>query len=211
MKQIYHWNREIDDAIRTLYTSTPKRGAVAKFAKRLGYPANLISRRALDLGVRSTSRPDLPWTRPELQLLREHHWRSLMTIQRHLRDAGYRRTTASIAAARKVRIDERDDFSHMTPWTLARLCGVHVTTVRSWMELDELPSLARRRGGGEPGRDEDRVIALTAFRTWLVDFPHRVDLRKVDQGWFWRSLVLPMFGPPAFALHKVDNTERDAA
>lgn len=189
----HHWNRDIDDAIRKLYTSTPKRGAVAKFARGIGYPATQISLRALALGVRSTSRPETPWTQPEIALLREHHWRSLITIQRYLRAAGFKRSMASIAAARRARIEARHEQSHFTPWTLARLCGVHVGTVQSWLEVDELPCVARRRGEGPPQPGEDRVIPLVAFRAWLAEHPHRLDLRKVDQAWFWRSIVLPVF------------------
>ena len=47
MRRKYHWNRDIDAAIVKLYQSTPQRGAVAKFARALGYPQHLISVRAL--------------------------------------------------------------------------------------------------------------------------------------------------------------------
>lgn len=194
MRRKYHWNRDIDAAIVKLYQSTPKRGAVAKFAHALGYPQHLVSVRALQLGVRSTNRPDAPWSSAELAILREYHWRDLRTIQRQLSAAGHWRSVASISAARKARIDSRQDYTHLTTCTLARLCGVHVTTVRSWIELDELPCRSRRRGTTDVQSDEDMVVSIDAFRAWLVDFAHRIDLRKVDQAWFWRSLVLPTFG-----------------
>lgn len=215
----YRPNKELDAAIVKLYQARPERGAVARFAKRLGYPAEWISKRALILGVRETRCVTPPWSQAELAILRDYHWRDIGTIQRQLRSAGFMRRAADISTMRKRRVDDTYEQTYITPGALARLCGVDKTTVWAWLEHDELRCVARTRGTGDRRPGEHRYIAIDDLRAWLCEFAHRIDLRKVDQRWFWSVIALPPIRaqqaararPAASTTERMSAPERTAA
>lgn len=184
MPRRYADSDAIDLAIRDCYSRAMRKGDVKALAGRIGRPAWWVQKRATTLGVtrNNRTRPDA-WTEPELALLERWASGGLKTIARKLRDAGYARTPTGIAVQLKRRKIDRTDPDVYSATQLGPLFGVNAKTVADWIERRGLR--ARKVAWGPQGRF---VVRTSELRRWIKANPAYVDLRRVDQVWFWEVM-----------------------
>ena len=181
MPRRYENSDAIDLAIRDCYGRAMRKGDMKALAERIGRPAWWVQKRATTLGVtrNSRTRPDA-WTAPELALLERWSAGDLKMIARKLREAGFARTPTAIAVQLKRRKIDRTDPDAWSATQLGLLFGVNAKTVADWIERRGL--LARKVAWGPAGRF---VVRTSELRRWIKANPAYVDLRRVDQPWFW--------------------------
>lgn len=175
----------MDQAIRAAYArGLRERGQIKRLAEALERPKWWVCKRAVQLGCTIERVAPLPWSAPELRLLEEHAACDPWVISRKLRAAGLARTPTAVVVQLKRRQMDRTDPDAWTARDLGRLLGVDGNTVCDWVERRGLA--AQRRAWGPNGRF---VITRAGLRQWLREHHGYVDLRRVDQPWFW-GLVL---------------------
>lgn len=180
----YPQSDQVDSIITATYRSITKRGDIKALAIRVGRPKWWVCKRAAELGLTLERIKPLPWSRAEMAVLEEFGACDCKTIARKLKDAGFSRSPTAIEVQRKrAKIDTSDPDS----WTardLGSLLGVDGATVADWIERRGLKG--ERKAWGPNGRFR---ITRRSLRAWLQENHGYVDLRKVDQPWFW-GLVL---------------------
>jgi hypothetical protein len=182
----------VDEAIRLVYQTPPKRGAVDALATKLMRPRWWISKRARDLGLVVPRLKELPWSDEEIDLLEQNAHKSPDRIARILKGYGYARSVAAIIVKRKrnhLGPRENPDPENLCANQLAKLMGVDAKTITRWIELEGLP--ATRRGTKRvPQQGGDQwQINLGKLRLWIGSHALQVDLRKVDRFWFIDLMV----------------------
>lgn len=180
----YATTAEIDQRIRDGYARMRRRGDLQRLALEVARPAWWVSKRAVTLGLTRERIRAAEWSREEVALL--HEWATcvLPTIRLKLKAAGFARSETAIAVKLKRLQIDCSDPDVWTATELASLLGVNGKTVADWVHRRGL--VAKLEGGGANGVFRIRRAAL---RAWLKDHHGHVDLRRVDQAWFW-GLVL---------------------
>jgi len=178
----------MDEAITAAHQRPMKRGDVVALARRLARPVWWVSRRARDLGLTTPRFRELPWSQPELDILRETRNLRPAGVQNALRRHGFRRTEAAIVVQRKRRSIQRDPREdNYTAREVASLLGHDPTTVTRWINLgmlaaDHDPSHQPTPDGRAPYR-----VSNQALRDFIITHAIHVDLRKLPAGhtpWF---------------------------
>ncbi len=179
--RIYPQRDDIDMAVREGYIHAKAKGDIKALAERLGRPGWWVQKRAAQLGVTRTNTTRLDsWMKPELEILELYAAAGLDVIAKKLREAGYRRTPTAIAVQLKRRQIDRTDPDRWSATQLAPLFGVNPSTVADWIERRGLP--AKKSGQGIRAA---QLCHRKDIRRWIAANPGRVDLRRVDQAWFW--------------------------
>lgn len=175
----------VDLMIRDAYEGgLRKRGQLKSLAMTVNRPKWWVAKRAVQLGCTVERMRPLPWTRPELALLESYSICDPKVIAAKLREAGFRRTPTAIVVQLKRRQIDRTDPDSWSATDLGPLLGVNPATVADWIARRGLS--AKKTPYGHTGR---YFITRRALRAWLRENHGFVDLRKVDQPWFW-GLVL---------------------
>lgn len=180
----YTTTPEIDQRIRDGYARMRQRGDMGRLAHEVARPAWWVSKRAVTLGLTRERIQAAEWSRAEVSII--HEWATcvLPTIRLKLKAAGFTRSETAIAVKlKRLRVDCSDP-DVWTATELAGLLGVNGKTVADWVHRRGL--VARVASGGPSGTFRIRRAALLA---WLKAHHGHVDLRRVDQSWFW-GLVL---------------------
>jgi hypothetical protein len=172
---------DIDNAIREGYIHAKAKGDVLRLAERLGRPAWWVQKRAASLGLTRTNTTRLDaWTAAELRILEAAAACDLNVIRGKLKAAGFRRTCTAIAVKlKRLRLD-RTDPDRWSATALAPLFGRDPATVADWVARRGL--LATRSGSGPTVK---MLIHRRDLRRWIERNPQFVDLRRVDQVFFW--------------------------
>ncbi|HAM57548.1 MAG TPA: hypothetical protein DCQ64_19900 [Candidatus Rokubacteria bacterium] len=180
----YVWTPERDAILRARYDGTV-RNRSTEIARELGWPGWAIKKRAAHLGLTRawpTTRRD--WTDGERAFLAQ--WSG------H-RDSGWiakqlRRTLTSVVVQQK-----RSDLARRVRagYTLRDLCGcfgVDHHVVERWGAAGLLPRTTRLTARTDKQGDPWSIpeAAVVAF---VRACPQEVDLRKVDQAWFFDVIV----------------------
>lgn len=181
----YPQDDRVDQLIRDSYAGgLRKRGQLKALALTVNRPKWWVAKRAVQLGCTVERMRPLPWTRSELSMLEAYAICDPKVIAAKLREAGFRRTPTAIVVQMKRQQIDRTDPDSWSATDLGRLLGVNGVTVADWIARRGLT--ARKVAHGHTGRS---VITRRALRAWLRENHGFVDLRKVDQPWFW-GLVL---------------------
>lgn len=176
---------QIDQMIRDAYAMSGKScGFIRDLATRVGRPKWWVTKRAVAIGCTKERIKPLPWSREELALLEKYSKCVLPVIARKLRQAGFRRTETAIAVQLKRQRIDRHDPDVWCAGDLGPLLGVDPKTVCDWIERRGLP--AKKAENGHMGVWR---ITRQGLRKWIKENHGFVDLRRVDQPWFW-DLVL---------------------
>lgn len=167
----------LDARIRSAYAEG--RGAALRLARSAGISLGWITRRAGELGLSMRPGHSTPYSREEAEFVEAHTHLSRHRISTMMRERGWKRTAASIECFIKYHgVADNGDF--LSPNGLAMCLGVQRKTIWRWTEAGELPAHLR------DGKDESgawRTYALTDVARFIVQHPHRIDLRKVDGPW----------------------------
>ena len=149
-------------------------------------PGWWLKRQASKLGISRPAKKEPPWTDGETALLREHHARQPEFIQRRLREAGYQRTLLAITIRRRrLHLSPRPP-DYYTATEVARLMGlVDGGTVAYWIKAGWLDASRKETERTEKQGGDFHWIHERDLRAFILDNPHLVDLRKVqDTEWF---------------------------
>lgn len=180
----YAWTPERDALLRAQYDSTV-RGRAQAIADQFGWPGWVVKKRAQQMGL---SRPwpadRREWTDQEVAFLsqwtgrRDSHW-----IARRLK----RSLTSTVLKQKRLHLARRVRDGY----TLGDLCacfGVDHHTIRPWVDRGWLPvqrrATARTDAQGDPWSVQEADIVA-----FIKTHPEAVDLRKVDQAWFFDVVV----------------------
>lgn len=167
----------MDAQIRRAYIEG--RGAASQLAKTTGYGLGWITRRAGELGLSMRPARCAPYTSEEADFVEAHVHLSRQRIASLMRQRGWKRTAASVQRfISHHRIAESGDFIGVTGLSLC--LGVDERTVRAWAKSGELIGHSRN---GPDERGTGRFYALTEVARFVVQHPHRIDLRKVEGPW----------------------------
>ena len=167
----------IDAQIKRAYTEG--RGSATRLAKATGHSLGWISRRAGELGLSMRPSRCSLYTGEEAEFVEAHAHLSRHRIAALMRERGWSRTACSIQKfIDHHRVADNGDFIGSTG--LALCLGVSDGTIRSWARTGELIGHAR---DGTDERGSWRFYALTDVARFVVQHPHRIDLRKVDGPW----------------------------
>ena len=179
--RMYKPRDDIDMAIREGYVHAKLKGDIKRLAERLGRPAWWVQKRAALLGVTRTSRTRVDaWKPAEVEIVERFAAAGLDVIAKKLRAAGHYRTATAIAVQIKRRQIDRTDPDRWSATQLGPLFGVNPSTVADWIERRGLP--AEKTGDGIRAA---QMVERKALRKWIAANPGYVDLRRVDQHWFW--------------------------
>lgn len=181
----YPQDDRVDSMIRESYgRGIRQRGQIKALALAVNRPKWWVINRAVAMGCTVERVRPLPWSHAEDALLEQYAVCTLRVIATKLREAGFARTPTAIAVRMKRKRIDRTDPDSWSAGDLGRLLGVNGNTVCDWIERRGLT--AKKVPFGHTGR---YVITRGALRAWLRQGHGFVDLRKVDQPWFW-GLVL---------------------
>lgn len=177
----------MDAAIRRVYQQGAVRGKVRTLAKQLGVTHGWIVWRAQELGL-SRQMPGSsgsPWIPAEDAILADRldEGKSITSIQRYLRKAGYARSLNSIA--NRVQIAgltwQNPDWSAQD---VARALGMSGATILKWLATGKLKG-TQKRG---PSVDYKQDAALMRWhvrphdvRAFMLAHPRDWDARKMQQ------------------------------
>jgi len=176
----------MSEQIRRVYETRTGGGEVKDLARRLAMPYWKVRRHAQEQGWLAKACKESNWTEVELNILERSAHRSMDTIQRRLARAGFKRTVSAIALKRK-RLKLAKNLPGHSAAGLALCFGVTDATVADWIEKGLLR--ADRRGAARHGAPF--FIRDAWVRDFILTYPQRVDLRKVDKFWFIDLLASP--------------------
>jgi hypothetical protein len=182
----FPFTQEQDRRIQQLYTPPYVRGLVAQQARKWQCKINDIVNRREQLGLSAllTAEPRNPWTKVEIEILKQHPHLSHKAMRLLLRRNGYERTPTAIRSYRsrlgwRSRLELDEITVGYSAHGLAQILGVENCTVIRWIKSGELKATA------EPG--EQRCVCYrikpSAVRRFLMDYLHRWEPRKVDKYW----------------------------
>lgn len=193
--RLYPQRDDIDMAIREGYIHATEKGSIKALAARIGRPAWWVQKRAATLGVTRTNRTRVDaWTAEEAAIVERWAVADLDVIVRKLAEAGFKRTRTAVAVWMKRRQVDRTDPDVWTATQLGPLFGRDPATVADWVERRGLK--AKRVSWGPSGK---LLVHRRDLRRWIAANQQYIDLRRVDQAWFWDV----MFGASLMAERQV--------
>src|SRR5271166_792877 len=205
----YVFNNQIDHLIREIYLSPPKaktRPGIRLLAKKVGMPHWALKKRARELGLARTK--ELPWSERELEILARYAWMSDERIRLKLKAAGYSRTVTGIHLKLK-RMRFKHDGSFYSAYSLAQALGIDPHAVTRWIKSGHLKAKFRGTARSEQQNGDIYLIHEKAVRRLILEHPSDIDLRKVDQLWFFDyveydlDVQCPLVAPCFFLLKPV--------
>ena len=168
---------ELDEAIRQLHTSAPKKGDVKRLAARLERPVWWVSKRARELGLVTPRFREAPWSDAELALLDETADITPQAAQKKFERHGFSRTVSAIVVKRKRRgiRAHRDGYSAME---VGRLLGYEESVVSRWVRQGKVK--AKPAGADRSdGRTTLWLITDRDLREFIIQNPMAIELRRV--------------------------------
>lgn len=170
----YDWTPERDQVLRDRY-DPHTRGAIAKLAGMIGWPAWALKKRAAALGlVRPGNRRN--WTPDEVTFL----WNHAGTRSSHWIARQLKRPESSVVMKFKHMQISRRVRDGYTLRELVLCFGVDHHVIQRWLQQGKLPG---RRRGTERERDAWAVTESDVLR-FLTEHPMEFRLDRVDQFWF---------------------------
>jgi hypothetical protein len=187
---------DFDDRLIAAWPGMARKGALGAFAKTIGVPRWLVSRRATRLGLTRPREKEPPWSPAELALMKRVPLNNPHHCAQIFRDHGYRRTeTAIVIKAKRLNLSRRDR-SVYSATRAAAVLGIDGHAITDWIEAGHLKAARREtkrlpQQGGHPW-----IIAPAELRRFIVDNVELIDLRKVEKFEFV-ALLAGAAAPPA--------------
>lgn len=183
---------EVDEAIRAAHATPPKKGDIAKLAKRLGRPEWSISKRARELGLVTPRFREAPWSDAELKILEETTELTPERARLRMRAAGFERSATAIVVKRKrqgIRQPERHGAHSASE--VARLLGYDPSTAKRWIHKGLLKAKAIKADRADRIATEWEVTDRD-LREFIIQNPMAIQLRRIPaahQPWFIELLT----------------------
>ena len=180
---------ELHEEIKRLYQrKTDCSGEVREFARRHGLPRWKIGRYAQRQGWVSRQPKEPNWTGPELAVLERSAHHSPETIQRRLKQAGFKRSMPGIVLKRK-RMRFIRNKNGQSAYQLSMCLGVDAHFVTRAIKNGSLKASVRMQNrtpqqGGNAYLIKDRDV-----REFIIENLPIIDIRKVDKYWLVDLLV----------------------
>lgn len=188
-KKGYEWTSEMDRMIgRIALERAGKRNSdlpsYAQYAVKLGRPKHVVTARARTLGL---ARPREPrWSETELAILKRLAWATPHKIHAHLKAKGFTRSLTAVALQRK-RMRLYSGREWLNARELAEALGLDSHAVASWVKDGFLKAKIRelQANGNGHSREKEYVFMLKEVRKFILAHNELIDLRKVNQAWFF--------------------------
>ncbi|MCK5615049.1 hypothetical protein KAR91_74995 [Candidatus Pacearchaeota archaeon] len=159
-----------------------KKHPVRDLAQKFGVPRWKITRRATYLGLHSKKKKEPCWTDPEIRILKRHARFSPETIQRKLRENGYRRSLMGVVLKRK-RMRFIQNLNGSSANTLALCFGVDTKAIVRWIEKGYLKAERRKTARTEKQGGDVYFIKYVWIRNFIINSVCVIDFRKIDKYW----------------------------
>ena len=183
-RRTYSSTPQIDAAIRAVFMGEPKLGAIKRLALTLGRPRTWVSNRARFLGLVVPRFKQLPWSEAELAIVRQYGKYHPDTVRRHLKEAGFSRSSVAVSLMVKRQHIEREiDDNLYTARGLGLALGVDSQAVTTWIARGWLKAKRKKVEAGCDPLKGDWQIHRNAIRDFVVENVALVDFRKVDKFW----------------------------
>jgi hypothetical protein len=186
----YLFTDQIDQFLREIYVNHPgakTRPGIRFLAKRVRIPHWALRKRARELGLTRT-KERRPWSEPELKIVERHAWMSDERIRLKLKAAGYARTVTGIHLKLR-RMKFKHDPSYYSAHGLAQALGIDSHAVTRWIRSGQLKAKLRGTARGEKQNGDMYLIREKDVRRFILEHPTEIDLRKVDQLWYFDLLI----------------------
>lgn len=194
----YQWTLEQDRIIRDIYEKrSGKYKTYAAYAKVLGYPRHTVATHARrDLGLEPNQK-EPNWSAEELKYIYLWSWMTPHMLWLRFQKMGFKRSQTAIRLKYK-RLRLHTSRSWLTATELASALGEDGHKVVRWIKRGllfahwrEYERSERRNGHGHDG---SYVIHYKAIRRFMLMNPTEIDLRKVDQYFFFDIITDGNFG-----------------
>jgi hypothetical protein len=186
----YLFSDQIDQLIREIYVRHPgakTRPGIRFLAKKVGIPHWALRKRARELGLART-KERRPWSEPEVEIVERYAWMSDERIRLKLNAAGYARTVTAIHLKLR-RMKFKHDPSFYSAHGLAQALGIDSHAVTRWIRCGHLKAKLRGTARGEKQNGDMYLIREKDVRRFILEHPTEIDLRKVDQLWYFNLLI----------------------
>lgn len=179
----------LDALIKERWPSLSARGAWKAFAKEIGHPRWMISKRAQALGLSQPKSKDNEWSDAEKALLREVPLHDLDKCADIFRARGFHRTATAIKVMCKREGLKRRYRETLSAHAAAEILGLNDKTVTIYC-LDGRLKAGRRgtRRLVQQGGDA-WAIERTDLRAFVLENLEIIDIRKVEKFAFVDLLV----------------------
>lgn len=178
----YIFTSEQDALITEVYKTKTGRGEVRDLSKLMNIPRWKITKRARNIGAFIPLKKAENWSAPEIEILKEHAHKQPECIMRHLRRAGFDRTSTSIILKRK-RLDLLSNLEGYSATGLAKCFGVDIKMITGWIGKEYLSGERRGTARTEKQGGDNWYIKKSAVRSFLFNYIELVDFRKIDKFW----------------------------
>jgi hypothetical protein len=181
---------EIDEALKKAWPAmADARGTLKALAIELGVPRDVLTRRAVALGLAIPRIKEPAWSTAENELMRKVPLHNPDRAAEIFAAHGFRRTPTSIMVRAKRLNLSRRYKEKLNAMAVARILGVDNKTVSTWIVKGWLKT--ERRGTvrtSQQGGDW-HLISRAEFKQWILDNLERIDIRKVEKFAFVDVLV----------------------
>lgn len=194
----YEWTPAMDDMIRRIHRERAgKRSSdlpsYAEYARRIRRPKHVVIQRARKLGLEPPAPKEPAWSEEELRRLRRWAWMTPRVIQQKLKQAGFNRSVTAVTLKRK-RLNLHAAREWLNARELAEALGIDSHKVALWVKRGLLHGNWREFDSDGDGRKGEYVFREHYIRRFILMNPTEVDLRKVDQLWFFDIITQGKFG-----------------
>jgi hypothetical protein len=181
----YKWTPAMDKMITSIFYDrhekrTSKLPSYSQYALQLGRTKSAVIQRKRALGLIVEKKGPL-WSKEELRLLKRCSWMTANMAHRRLTNEGFKRSLAAVMLKLKRLRLSRRNREWLTARDLAEGLGIDSHKVAEWVKRGLIT--AKRR------EIEGTLIEYVFFpdrvRTFLLQHSSEIDLRKVDQVFFF--------------------------
>lgn len=190
----YKWTPAMDKMITSIFYDrhdkrTSELPSYSQYAARLGVPKHAVIQRKRALGLIAEKKAP-PWSKEELHLLKRCSWMTANMAYKRLTKAGFKRSVSAVTLKLKRLRLSRRNREWLTARDLAEGLGIDSHKVAEWVKADLIKAKRREfEANGQEANGKGALIEYVFFpdhiRTFLLQHNSEIDLRKVDQVFFF--------------------------
>jgi hypothetical protein len=153
----------------------------------------VIIRRARELGL-AAEKKQPEWTTDELSILERYSWQTPPALRRTLARAGFKRSLTAVTNKRQ-RLRLVAGRQWLTRTDLMRGLGIDDwRKVERWVRSGQLYGHWREHEPGNEDKTGQWIFHRRGVRRFILMYPLEIDLRRVDQTWFFDIITEGNFG-----------------